>query len=125
VDFDVVYYPLPDLDWTKPKPDLTPEDVTEFCIRQCTIIHEARRRLLEKLKADEGAEKADPTKIFIGLDASKSKSDELYYSPVFKVSSGTRERYFQVFLKRVGETIVDVENPIVIREVTSKIERQK
>jgi len=125
VDFNVVYYPLPDLDWTKPQPNFKPEDTTEFCIKQCAIIHGARQRLFEKLKADEGAEKADPTKIFIGLDASKSKSDELYYSPVFKVSSGTRERYFQVFLKRIGETIVDVENPIVIREVTSKIEKQK
>ena len=118
MDFDVIYYPLPDLDWTKPQPNFKPENTTEFCVKQCAIIHRARLCLLEKLRDEEGADVPDIKNVFVGLDATKSKSNEHYYSPTFKVLAGNRTRFFQVMLKRMGDTVVDTQNPIAIREVT-------
>jgi len=115
---------LPALEWTKPKPDLGPKEIAEFCDKQCAVIHEARERLLEKLKTDEGAEWVDPAKAFVSLDVPRSKSDNLYYSPTFKcsptfkIASGTRDRYFQVILKKISETAIDTKNPIAIVEIS-------
>jgi hypothetical protein len=100
-----------------------PDDVTEYLVKHCKIINDAREKLREQLLILEPELTREHLEAKMTMEPAFSKSKDVWYAPLFSWIQNSRKRYFIIAFPRHGEAEVDTDNPDGVKEVTDEMER--